>query len=434
MHYLENKDTAIKGITVTKDGERTFTAMISIDIHHNTKNPHTDTLQFVYIDALLAGCGTFTRDTFLDAVNLLGASINVTVQNDILTFSLMSLDTHRVKLLSLFTMMLQKPTFNPKELKRISVQLKNELIEEKEDAKQKSVHQLINTMYDKKDRRYVASEDALIAELSTITKAELIAFHTHVLSHKWVYTLTGTPKDALKTVEHLVSLRKSFKELEEFQKTVAPLTLQKNIVALTSIPSKQNIEINIGAPLPLTFADAEYYAFLFGLNVLGKWGGFAGRLMSTVREKEGLTYGIYAKTETTTLVTPGYWRIMTFFAPEKVMQGLTSTLREIELIRSKGITQNEYERFKTIINTQESLLQDSLLQQVSHLHSLQLRGLDYSEIQERKEKMLAVTRTEVNAALKKYLNISKLVISAAGPILSKQKELRTLDNVAKTTK
>ena len=326
--------------------------------------------------------------------------------------------------------MLVSPTFASSEIKRIKELVINELTESKEDAKLRSLEALENALYTKNDYRYNFDTDALIKEIKNVDKKNLQEFHQYTVHSKWVSSFISDTKQQqniqvfLNETQKLCTKPKNAHE--DIKTNIEANVLTKKIVEIVSIPSKQNIEINIGNSLPFTQDDREYYAFVFGLNVLGKWGGFAGRLMSTVREKEGLTYGIYAKTETTSRVSSGYWRIMTFFAPDKVLQGITSTLREIELIRTKGITQSEFDRFKTIIETGEIMRGDSLLSTLRYHHGLQLSGFNLEGIQKRKSTLNAITKSEINQTLKKYLDTSKLVISCAGPTASKEKELKSL--------
>lgn len=195
---------------------------------------------------------------------------------------------------------------------------------------------------------------------------------------------------------------------------------------LQSIASKQNIDLSIGSSLPLTISDDDLAPFTFGLAVLGKWGGFAGRLMSTVREKEGLTYGIYARFEGVSKTEAGYWRIMTFFAPKDVVQGINSTLREINKIHNSGITESEWRRFKNILQTGEVLVYDSLAGTVGFVHGALLSGLGFAEYKKYRECLYNCSRAEVNRALKKYLDPSNIVISAAGPVDKVAKDLKAI--------
>jgi len=434
MQFSETVQQNIRGVDITRDGERAFHCILSFDTHEEIADPKTEAVGLLYAKALLSGCKGYSREAFLDAINLLGASINVSIDSGILTIAMTSTDTNMPKLLKLFEAMLTTPAFAEKEIKRIKGLLQNELHEEKEDAKAQSLHLLVNSMYGARDRRHMGETDALINDVAKVSRKDLISFHKKATENNWIFTFISDTKYKEMLRKKLLKLRSSFATKEKKRVPQHILPLKKTKLELLSIPSKQNIEINIGGVLPLYAQEKDYYAFLFGLNVLGKWGGFAGRLMSTVREKEGLTYGIYARIESSGVSEYGYWRIMTFFAPEKVLQGLTSTMRECSAIREKGITPSEYARFKTIISTSEALLRDSIIRTASDIHGSQVRGFDLKSLQAHRKNMLNVTIKEVNAALKKYLDPDRLVITGAGPIESKKKELKALISLAKNRK
>lgn len=434
MDHKEFEQKNIRGISITRKDERAFHCIISFDMYTGTHSLASESIGLVYAKALLAGCGTYTRESFLDAINMLGASLTVGIDRGIVTLTITALDTHRAKLLKLVHTMLLAPTFAQKELRRIQTLLANELQEEKEDAKTQSLYALIDSLYAPSDRRYVNKTEAVIEAVRNVNRKDLQDSHQRAMQSRWIFTTVSKPEDQTATVKMLTQLRSQFADAQKQtpRQSYKPLSMRE--IKLVPIPSKQNIEINFGSVLPLRASEQEYYAFLFGLAVLGKWGGFAGRLMSTVREKEGLTYGIYARTETVTLTEYGYWRIMTFFAPEKVLQGITSTLREIAQISEAGITDKEYSRFKDILATGYALLHDSIIRTAGDTHASQVKGFSYAMIEEHRTKILAVTKKEVNAALKKYLDPNRLIIAGAGPIAAQRTQLQALRNLAKAQK
>ena len=129
-----------------------------------------------------------------------------------------------------------------------------------------------------------------------ITPKHLLKLHTELLFAVWTCTQASDG-------EQIELFIKTIKKCNRTKENPDPIRIHQQMppqpgLALRSIPSRQNIDFSIGAPLPITMHHPDYAPLLFGITVLGKWGGFTGRLMSTVREKEGLTYGIYAGTET----------------------------------------------------------------------------------------------------------------------------------------
>jgi predicted Zn-dependent peptidase len=55
-----------------------------------------------------------------------------------------------------------------------------------------------------------------------------------------------------------------------------------------------------------------------------------------------------------------------------------------------------------------------------------MAGFDLAGMQKRRTILSSLTKKEINVALKKYLDTSKLVISCAGPTNAKAKELKAL--------
>jgi zinc protease len=399
----------------------TVTAYITADIHES-QNANVRATELVYTDMLLSGAGKYSREAFLDAVNQLGASIAVSISDSVFTISLRTKSDVFKKVLSLSEIMLQSPRFDAKELVRVKQTVIGVIKESREDSRAIAHENLRNALYGSGDRRISPDEDKLIRAVKSVTKADLLKLHKKVHGCSLTCSIAGN-KDVL----------------QEFEKSVTRLTIStqrgvskgthtqfppKKTLVVQNIPSRQNIDFSIGAPVPITLHHPDFLPFMFGLAVFGKWGGFAGRLMSTVREQEGLTYGIYAKTETFLNEEQGYWRIMTFFAPEKALQGVTSTFREIKKIYEHGITMEEFERFKNIIGTADTLKNDSTAALLGELHSYHMQRFSLEEIAKHKARMTGVTLDEVNAALRKYLNPATLTVSAAGPIKKVEKELK----------
>ena len=80
MKYTTFDGNGYTGGSITRKGERTVHCRITTDIHTD----HTATksaIEHLYTDALLSGAGKYTREEFIDAINILGASIGVSIAN-----------------------------------------------------------------------------------------------------------------------------------------------------------------------------------------------------------------------------------------------------------------------------------------------------------------------------------------------------------------
>jgi len=423
MKYSLTEHPGFTLATIAEPHLPTVTAYISTDLHES-QNAKVRATELVYADMLLSGAGEYTRHDFLDAVNQLGASIAVTISDSIFSVLIRAKADVFKKVLKLTEAMLTSPHFDAKELTRVKQTVIGAIKESREDSRAIAHEGLRNALYGAGDRRTSPSEDALIKAVKAVTKADLTRLHKHIHSLSWTCSISGNSaviSDFQKSVTKLAKASKKSTKTSGIHKQ----NPAKKALVLRDIPSRQNIDFSIGGPLPLTLAHPDFMPFVFGLAVLGKWGGFAGRLMSTVREQEGLTYGIYAKPETVNNTEYGYWRIMTFFAPDKAIEGLRSTFREIKKIHEHGITKEELVRFKHIIETAEALKNDSTAALLGELHGYHLLGFSLKDIAEHKRRMIEVTQEEVNAALRKCLQPDLITISAAGPIKGVEKELRS---------
>jgi zinc protease len=113
------------------------------------------------------------------------------------------------------------------------------------------------------------------------------------------------------------------------------------------IAGKASIDYMIGLRLGITEDHPDYPALMVGLRVLGNPGGFTGRLMQQVREKEGLTYGTYAYLAGLDGGADGYAMAWATFAPQLFPRGRTALMGEIEKILHDGATDQEVRRQAT---------------------------------------------------------------------------------------
>lgn len=421
MKYHLEKSNGYSVATIEQKSSKTVLAYISVDLHTESSAESRAT-ELIYTEALLSGAGKYSRAEFLDVLNQLGASISVSISDGVLTvFIRTSADAYK-KVLTLLEIMLKEPTFRKTELIRIKLTTVNEIKESKENSKAIAKEELRNSIYSLHDRRYTNDEDTSIKQIATITPKHLQKLHTKLRTTVWTCTqASGAPEIEL--------FKKTIEKCNQAKGDAEPLRIHQQKppqpgLTLRDIPSRQNIDFSIGAPLPITMHHPDFLPLMFGITVLGG-AGFACRLMSTVREQEGLTYDIRAQTETFFCNEQGYVRISTFFSPAKSILGLTSTFREIRKIHNDGITKDELSRFKKILHTRYALKNDSISSLLNELHSYHSQKFTLKEMEEYKNSILNVTLKEVNAAIKTYLNPSTLTISGAGPVKSVRKDLQT---------
>lgn len=405
--------------TLTRSQLPIFVCYLSADIHHE-RSARRRAAELVYTEALLTGAGTYDRAAFLDALNTLGASITATISDGIFTLQLRGRAVVVPKLLALTELMMRDPLFSTREIARIKQNLINVIKEQKENSAAIAHEHLRNSLYGEEDRRYVYPEDALIAAATAVTAKDLRALHSTIQKSYATVSTAGNSSTLGLLEKTIITLTKkaAITEISGHHQQKPP----QQHLTLSSVPSRQNIDFSIGMPVPITLLHPDYIPLSFAVRVLGG-AGFASRLMNTVRERDGLTYDISSRLETFQSEEQGYFRIGTYFAPDKAVEGLTATFTELERLYKDGIEDAEMQRHKIIYQTKLALLSDGTARQLNDLHVFHLQKFNLRDITEFKKRASTISLQEVNEAIVRYLNPSSLTISGAGPIAGVKKSL-----------
>ena len=139
------------------------------------------------------------------------------------------------------------------------------------------------------------------------------------------------------------------------------------------------------------------------IGVLGN--GFSGRLMKEVRDKDGLTYGIYAKQNR--LYGAHTFEVTATFAPSLLERGLSETARVMKEWK-EGITDEEIDVQKQILLGSQSVHWDNPAAISATIHSTLLQDKPLDVIDRFKQKIKDITYQQVRTALKEQLHVDRL--------------------------
>jgi zinc protease len=179
------------------------------------------------------------------------------------------------------------------------------------------------------------------------------------------------------------------------------------------LADKTSVSVLLGQATGLRYKDPDALALRVGTAVFGH--GFTGRLMSTVRDKEGLTYDVGAGVIADTLI-PGAWQLSASFAPSLLAKGIASSRRQLDLWWQSGITDQELARRKQgLIGGYEVGLATSAGLAGTILTTIQ-RGYDLTWLDGYPKAIEALTTAQVNAAIKTHLNPGTMVLVEAGSV------------------
>jgi zinc protease len=200
---------------------------------------------------------------------------------------------------------------------------------------------------------------------------------------------------------------------QDFVRPASPALVTAAQEVSVPLADKPSVSVILGQPTGMRYKDPDALALRVGTAILGR--GFTGRLMGIVRDKEGLTYNIGAAVSDDSIVD-GSWDISASFAPALLNKGIASTRRELDKWWKDGVTDQELaERKQGLIGgylvglSTTAGLANTLLANVQ-------RGYDLGWLFGYQEAVNALTRDQVNAAIKKHLNPSVMALVKAGSV------------------
>jgi zinc protease len=176
---------------------------------------------------------------------------------------------------------------------------------------------------------------------------------------------------------------------------------------------KTSVAVVWGQATQLRYGDPDALALRIATTALGS--GFTGRLMANVRDKEGLTYGIYSAVTNDTYAD-GDWRIGAQFAPELLDKGIASTKRQLVEWYQNGITEAELNSNKGKYVGGYKLGLATTGGMAGAIINAMNRDLPLSFIDEFAPRIYALKLADVNGAIKRHLDPERMVVIKAGTV------------------
>jgi zinc protease len=252
--------------------------------------------------------------------------------------------------------------------------------------------------------------------LKSISRADVMKFYKqHYRPDTTVLTLVGN-FDVNKTRSLLEKQLGTWKATGTAPTIKYPeVDLPTKVVQLNPvIPGKTQSITYIGYK-GINRQDPRFYAASVLNEILGG-NTLSSRLGTEIRDRQGLTYGIYSYFQAGKY--PGPFVISMQTAPEDTNRAISSTRALLEQIRDQGLNPAEVAAAKSSINSSYAVSLASLDSLASQILMNEVYGLNPEEMRDFINKVQAVTPEQVNQAAKELLHPDNLVVVSAGPPLS----------------
>ncbi|WP_427161001.1 M16 family metallopeptidase [Aliinostoc sp. HNIBRCY26] len=158
--------------------------------------------------------------------------------------------------------------------------------------------------------------------------------------------------------------------------------------------------------------DPRFYSALVLNQILGG-DTLSSRLGAEIRDRQGLTYGIYSHFQAEKDFGTFWIEMQT--SPEDANQAIASTRKLLQNIHQQGVTATELEMAKRSLTGSYHVSLADPEELTSNILMNQVYGLDKTELHTYTQKIQQVTLTEVNQAARELLHPDNLVVVTAGP-------------------
>jgi zinc protease len=248
--------------------------------------------------------------------------------------------------ISLLAEQLRMPAFSPEELEKVKPQLTGMLQQGLDNPGARARESFLQLAYPQGHPNRAPTFQEQIEGVKAASLADVKGFYS---AHYGPAHMTMVVAGDIDVSQVRGQVEKSFSGWRGGSALPAEPASGTSAVAAASektvlLPGKTSVTVLLGQRDGLRYRDPDALALRMGTTILGS--GFTGRLMSTVRDKEGLTYHIDANVDDDTFMD-GEWRINASFAPALLDKGVASTRRELVEWYQKGVTAAEVEQRKT---------------------------------------------------------------------------------------
>ena len=344
----------------------------------------------------------------------LGAEFGNGAYRDMAVVSLRSLSApeQRTPALALFSEVIGRPTFPEESLARIQNQLLAGFEQQKQNPGKLASLALFEHLYG--SHPYAHASEGNAQSIPAIDSTALRAFHARAYSAgNAVIALVGdlSRSEAEAIAKQVSNALPQGPAIANLVQAEPPKAARQHI----EFPSAQTTLML--AQLGIDRQDPDYPALYLGNQILGG-GGFGTRLMEEVREKRGLTYGVYSGFSPMQARGPFMINLQTRAElSEGTLQLVQDILRQY---LAEGPTQQELDNAKRETAGSFPMSTASNADIVGQLGAIGFYDLPLPQLEDFMAQVQAQTVDSVKAALQKHLSAEDLLIVSAGPTVAQE--------------
>lgn len=355
---------------------------------------------------LVEGAGPYDAQGFAAAVEALAGEVSFDAGRDRVTMTITALTENRDQVLDLALMALTEPRFEADAFARVQAQT----IASRERAalNPNSIAGETFAALGYGGHPYATSSDGTAASVAALTREDILDAHRAAFTSDLVYFGASgdiTPAEFGAFIDRVLGdLPISNTPLPEYRSFAADPG-----VTVVPHPGPQSV-VQFGHS-GIHWDDDDFMAAYLINEIFGS-GRFGTRLMTELRERRGLTYGIGTSLASGRFGDSFVGRFST--ANETVGEAIDLVREQFEWLANGGITQEDLERAQTYLTGAYALRFDGNAAIAGILASMQFQGFDIDYISYRNDLVRAVTLDDIQRVATRLARPDELVFVVVG--------------------
>ncbi|UVT16272.1 MAG: insulinase family protein [Nitrospira sp.] len=356
------------------------------------------------------GTGTRSSKQLAEQIDFVGGSLGAQAGEDFTTASARTLKKDIDLGFILLADILQHPAFPKQEFERVRSQILGEIVSDNDDPGHVAIKAFNQLVFQNHPYRWPVNGTE--ETLNKITLADVQSFYAkEYLPNQVILTIVGdvTVEQATALVQtHFGSWKKGPGPTRSVRK---PAAIDKKAVQLIEKDLTQST-IVLGHP-GISRTNPDFYAVTVMNHILGA-GGFSSRLMDSIRDKQGLAYGIMSHYDARAM--PGSFWINLQTRTETTNQAISGVLAEMKAIREAPVSDQELAEAKSFLMGSFPLRLDSTAKLAQVVAQVEFFGLGFDYFSQYTKWIERVTKDDVLRVAKQYLDPQHYALVVVGNI------------------
>jgi zinc protease len=307
---------------------------------------------------------------------------------------------------------LREPLFPDDELARLRDRVTASLIRERDDTTARAWGAFSRRLYPAGHPQRRRSVEERLDEVRSIERDELVAYHAHAYGPgSLVLAVVGDvdPDAATSLIaERLDEWGGGVVSPPEWPDPLPPEAAEE----LVQLDDRPNLDVLLGHAAELRRGDPDEAAAVLANACLGQ-STLTSRLGVRVRDREGLTYGVYSRFFATREL-PGPWAIALMVSPGNLRRAVASCRDVLVDYLEGGPGDDELADERTAIAGAYRVALATNSGLARELAATMASDAGLERLDSYPERVLATTRDDVVAALRRHIHPDRLVLAAAG--------------------